>query len=79
MLHVINDLAELSVGDIVFDQLGSGYSMFYFELPDGQKSLIGMTPAGILAVTPDFILEPKYFDVPYESFYELQCRSAPLK
>ena len=79
MLSVIDDPAELSIGDIVFDDLGSGYSMFYFELTDGQKFLIGMTPAGILAVTPDFILEPKYFDVPYELFSESQCRSDPPK
>lgn len=78
MLQVIDDPAELSIGDIVFDELGSGYSMFYFESIAGEKFLIGMTPAGILAVTPDFIIGPKYFDVPYKlTGGEAICRPLP--
>ena len=77
MLRVIDE-NELSIGDIVFDASGSGYSMFYFELTGGEKFLIGMTPAGILAVTPDFILEPTYFDVPYELMGgESTCQVVP--
>jgi len=72
MLSVINQ-DELSIGDIVFDELGSGYSMFYFELGGGEKFLIGMTPAGILAVEPEFILTPKYFKVPYKPSGASQC------
>lgn len=51
------------MGDLVYYE--GGYTMFYYE-NQGQAFVIGMTPAGILALKPDFAPILGYLEVPYK-------------
>jgi hypothetical protein len=49
-------------GDLIYYK--SGYTMFYFFTGE-QKCVIGMTPAGIISLTPEFAETIGYLQVPY--------------
>ncbi len=58
----LGTVRRLGQGDIVYYQ--SGYTMFYF-FNENQRCVIGMTPAGIISLVPDFAEVLGYLKVPY--------------
>lgn len=58
----LRPVTQPSIGDIVYYK--GGYTMFYYELENG-PFVIGMTPIGILSLSPDFAPVLGYLQVPY--------------
>ena len=58
----LTQISSPAMGDLVYYR--SGYTMFYYKYED-QECVIGMTPAGVLSLTPDFSEVAGYLKVPY--------------